>query len=297
MATHLSGQHALNAIKLIYEETGFLVPNETLGAAVTKEFGEKALFTDLAALYLFVDEFIALFRYSEYYFMSGISSAQPRAVTFYRLSVRQAKNLSSIRLLCSNGLDTNARMLLRLLYETSILWSRFLIDDECRQQFDDCTDPEKSNRFWHKYLAKEKSEKFLLDQNRQMKLTWLGNLKDEIGDVKLKLSLAAHPTFLTAYFDSVSDFHRNDEFAIGEPKTSSHFTLNTALLLSILPFTMKPEIGYGLKCVDLREKTKHFPPVSSKQLNWDEYNQALRDLFPLLWGMSQRFADGLRNIS
>jgi len=148
MATSLSKRHAQNTIKLIYEKAGFLIPSGTPGASVTEEFPGEVADDELRSLYVFIDEFIALFRYAGFYFMSAIPEGGARAATFYRLSARQARNLASIRLLCSSGLDTNARMLLRLLYETSLLWSRFLIDENCRVEFEGCGDANSSNDFW-----------------------------------------------------------------------------------------------------------------------------------------------------
>jgi hypothetical protein len=295
MAEHLSEQHAVNSIKLIYQHGGFIIPAGTPGASVTREFGDVVGGTELAALYVFIDEYIALFRYSGYYFMSAIAHSGPRAATFYRLAARQARNLASIRLLCGAGLDTNARMVLRLLYETSLLWSRFIIDEVARKEFDLCADPQKSNAFWHKYLSKEKTEKYLAAQADARGLTWLGNLKEQMDDMKAKISLSAHPTFLTAYFDSRTDFEVDEGFALGKPARSSHFTLTTALFAAVLPFAIKPEIGYGLDSVDLRSTPEQWPPVHAKQISWEEYNQALRDLFPGLWLMACRFADGLRS--
>ncbi len=62
MAEHLSYQHAVNAIRLIYKNRGFDVEQDTPGEQVYREFKVDASVTRLAALYAFVDEQIALLR-------------------------------------------------------------------------------------------------------------------------------------------------------------------------------------------------------------------------------------------
>jgi hypothetical protein len=291
--TLLSKRHAQNAIKLIYESAGFQIPTGTPGTSVTKEFSGEVSDAELAALYVFVDEYIALFRYAGFYFMSAIPHSGSVAATFYKLSVRQARNLASIRLLCSSGLDMNARMLLRLLYETSLLWSRFLVDEVSRTEFEACVDAKSTNDYWHKYLAKGKTEKFMIAIAGERGLTWLGNLDAEMEEMKTKNSLTAHPTNLASSFDGLADF-KSEHYAIDRPSTASHFTLSTALFAAAMPFALKPDISYGLMSTDLRGFDAPWPPEHSQSLSWDEYNLALRDLFPNLWMMALRFVEGLR---
>ncbi len=293
MTPPLSKRHAQNAVKLIYENAGFLIPNGTPGASVTKEFPGEVADDELASLYVFIDEFIALFRYAGFYFMSAIPKAGSQATTFYRLSVRQARNLASIRLLCSSGLDMNARMLLRLLYETSLLWSRFLVDESCRIEFEGCFDAKSTNDFWHKYLAKGKTEKFMKAATAERGLIWLGNLDAEMEEMKAKNSLTAHPTNLASYFDGIADF-RSENYAIERPSSASHFTLSTALFAATMPFALKPDITYEFDSLDLRAVEVPWPPEHSQPLTWEQYNQSLRDLFPSLWLMVLRFVEGLR---
>lgn len=293
MTPSLSKRHAQNAIKLIYENAGFLIPNGTPGVSVTKEFPGEVADDELASLYVFVDEFIALFRYASFYFMSAMPKAGSQAATFYRLSVRQARNLASIRLLCSSGLDMNARMLLRLLYETSLLWSRFLIDESSRIEFEACVDAKATNDFWHRYLAKGKTEKFIKSATAERGLIWLGNLDDALEEMKAKNSLTAHPTNLASYFDGIADF-RSENYAIERPSSASHFTLSMAIFAATIPFALKPDITYGFDSVDLRAAEVPWPPEHSKPLTWEQYNRSLRDLFPTLWLMALRFVEGLR---
>lgn len=291
--TLLSMQHAQSAVKLMYEDAGFLIPGGTPGGSVTREFPGAISDDELAALYVFVDEYIAIFRYVGFYFMSGIPHSGPTAATFYKLSVRQARNLASIRLLCSSGLDMNARMLLRLLYETSLLWSRFLVDDVCRTEFESCCDPITTNGFWHKYLAKGKTEKFMISVAAERGLIWLGSMDEEMAEMKTKNSFTAHPTNLASYFDGLEDF-KNEHYAINRATKASHFTLSTALFAAAMPFALKPDVPYRIETIDLRRPEVLWPPEHSESLSWYEYNLALRDMLPSLWVMAIRFIEGLR---
>lgn len=291
--TLLSKRHAQNAVKLMYENAGFRILSGTPGMSVTNEFPGEVSDDELAALYVFIDEYIALYRYAGFYFMSAIPKSGKAATTFYNLSVRQARNLASIRLLCSSGLDMNARMLLRLLYETSLLWSRFLVDEPCRIDFEACVDAKTTNEFWHKYLAKGKTEKFMISVAAERKLVWLGNLDAEMEEMKTKNSLTAHPTNLASSFDSLADF-KSQHYAIDRPSAASHFTLSTALFAAVMPFALKPDIPYGFDSLDLRGTEEPWTPEHSQSLSWVEYNLALRDMFPRLWLMALRFVQGLR---
>jgi hypothetical protein len=279
----------------MYEAAGFIVPNGTPGASVTNEFPIDINDKPLAALYVFIDEYIALFRYAGFYFTSAIPNSPAAATTFYRLSARQARNLASIRLLCSTGLDTNARMLVRLLYETSLLWSRFLLDEDARIEFEKCFDSKSANEYWHKYLSKGKTESFMIKATEEKGLLWLGNYKEAIEELKAKNSLTAHPTNLLSWFDGVEDL-RTENYAINPPTAASHFTLSHALFAAAMPFAIKPDLPYKLSSIDLRRDQEPWPPIHSKPLSWEEYNKELRDMFPRLWVMAVRFIEELRSV-
>src|SRR5690554_3587860 len=156
MAEYLAYKHAKNAIRLMYQKQGFQVNDAVPGDHVQAEFGIDVGEAPFAALYAFVDEYIALLRYQSIYFLSADHKVFPSAMTFYRLSIRQLRTLTSIRILCSYGLDANARFQLRLLYETAQLWVRFRIDQQILGDYTACTTSESANKFWHKYLSKEK---------------------------------------------------------------------------------------------------------------------------------------------
>ncbi|MFN3882147.1 MAG: hypothetical protein ACK4L8_12040 [Nitrincola lacisaponensis] len=293
MAEHLSHKHAKNAIRLMYQEQGFQVSDAVLGNHVQAELGVDIGEAPFAALYAFVDEYIALLRYQSIYFLSADHKASPSAMTFYRLSIRQLRTLTSIRVLCSYGLDANARLQLRLLYETAQLWVRFRIDQQILSDYTACTTPDSANKFWHKYLSKEKTERYLKNQMQEGGLIWIGEMDEQIKDLKQKLSLVAHPTFLADYHETLSDWNGQlDNFVIMDPLKSSYFTLSKAIFITVMPFSIFPDPPYNFVSISLRQQDAGWNPIPHPTESWEDYNQQLRNMFPTLFLIAIRFFEG-----
>jgi len=293
MAEHLSYKHAKNAIRLMYQKQGFQVNDAVPGDHVQAEFGIDVGEAPFAALYAFVDEYIALLRYQSIYFLSADHKVFPSAMTFYRLSIRQLRTLTSIRILCSYGLDANARFQLRLLYETAQLWVRFRIDQQILGDYTACTTSESANKFWHKYLSKEKTERYLKSQMQEGGLNWIGDMDDQIKNLKQKLSLVAHPTFLADCHETLSDWHSQlDTFVIKDPLETSYFTLSKAIFVTIMPFSIIPDPPYDFVSISLRHQETGWNPIPHPTESWEDYNQQLRNMFPALFLMAIRFFDG-----
>ncbi|MDO8453657.1 MAG: hypothetical protein Q7S59_03695 [Sulfurimonas sp.] len=185
MQNTLTYKHACNTIRLLYKNAGFEMPEHSLGEGVASEFNKDISSTPLAALYAFVDEQIALLRLVSFYFLSTSTNGEKNnGMLFYKLTIRQLKTLASIRLQCTYGLDTNARMQLRLLYENSIIWARLRVDDQAQEDFNLATTLELSNNFWHKYFSKSKTEKFLDEEFKKSGHFWIGGANNMIEDLK-----------------------------------------------------------------------------------------------------------------
>lgn len=295
MQESLTYKHACNSIRLLYERAGFEMPVCTLGEAVASEFNKDISNTPLAALYAFIDEQIALLRLASFYFLSATLDEENKGVTFYRLAIRQIKTLASIRLQCTYGLDVNARMQLRLLYETSVVWVRLRVDKQARDEFDLATTPELANIFWHKYIAKSKTEKYLDTKFGGSGHFWLGGKNTLIEELKKKVGPSSHPSFLAAYFETTSDWAESgDRVALSEPNSSSHFTLSLATLAVSIPFCVKPEPSYGFSYINMFEKNHDISPLKHPHADWEEYSQKVRDMIPTLILMAVRFSEGLR---
>jgi hypothetical protein len=272
------------------------MPEHTLGEGVASEFNKDISSTPLAALYAFVDEQIALLRLVSFYFISASTNGEKNGILFYKLTIRQLKILASIRLQCTYGLDTNARMQLRLLYENSILWARLRVDNQALEDFNLAITSELSNNFWHKYISKSKTEKFLNEEFNKSGHSWIAGANNMIEELKKKVGLASHPSLLAAYFDASYDFENfeNGNIALSEPGIASHLTLSFAILAASIPFSIKPELSYGLSSSNIFEAHPVSPLIHSSA-NWNEYNEKIRDMLPTLLFMSVRFSEGLRD--
>lgn len=298
MAEHLSYQHAVNSIRLIYEHQGFRLADGVPGDQVKNELGIDVRNAPFAALYAFVDEYIILLRCQSIYFLSVLRKNSRSAMTFYRLSIRQLRTLTAIRALCSYGLDANARLQLRLLYETAQLWVRFRIDPDILINYTDCTSPESANKFWHKYLSKEKTERYLRNQVREGKFSWLGGMEEQIDDLKQKLSLVAHPTFIADYHETLADWNGGLEAGVvTEPLTSSYFTLSKAIFVTAMPFTISPDLPYNFDTISLRKNHAGWNPIPHPTESWEEYNKKLRNMLPSIFLMAIRFFEEFDKIN
>lgn len=296
MAAFLSAQHAVNTIRLHWAEAGFDIGREVLGKSVPAEFGQDVAAHRLGALYAFIDEYLVLLRYVSYYFLSAVPASGQRAMLYNRLAIRQLRTAAAIRALCGLGLDGNARLQLRLLYETSLLWVRVRLDTTVMHDFESSGTPEKANAFWHKYLSKEKNERWLASELSRGKYVWLGVFDTAIADMKTKISVATHPTLLQAALDTLQDIETpTDSLVLGQPSVASHFTLSATLLAAAIPFSLKPDPSYALTAIDMRERGP-WHPKHRTAADWEEYNQYVRDMFVRLYLASLRFTEELAKV-
>lgn len=290
MAKHLSHQHAVNAIRLMYEKQGFQIGDAVPGKFITKELQVDISEAPFSALYAFVDEYIVLLRSQSMYFLTADHEKYPSAMTFYRLSIRQLRSLASIRTLCSYGLDANARLQLRLLFETAQLWVRFRIDQESLNEYSECKSLKTANEFWHKYLSKEKTEHYLKHHMLEQGFNWIGGMDDQIKDLKQKLSLVAHPTYLADYHETLADWKsESDTCVLTQPLEASYFTLSKSIFVTAMPFAIFPDPPYKIASKSIRDKGKGWNPISHPTESWEDYNKQLRNMFPALFLMATRF--------
>lgn len=289
-----SYEHMIKVIRLLYENRGFLRPELTIGQTIYKEYNNPVIDAQLGGLFAYLDEFIALHRYISYFFITGIGNKNSEALTYYRLSIRQIHNLSSIRLLCSYGLDYNARLQLRNLYETSLLWVRCTLDQDFMVEYQKSVTTIKTNEFWHKYLSKGKNETKIKELLKSKKSTWIVDLDNNLEHFKSIMSIVSHPNYIADHYAGIEDWnnYKDDKLATFPISSGSHFTLSNALLCSAIPFTVTPFIEYKIEFIDLRESLE-FPKTSS-QLNINEYFHKLTELIPALLLASFKCANELR---
>ena len=290
MATFLSAQHARNTIRLHWNDAGFAPLPNLLSESVADELGTSSLDTQLGALYVFVDECLGLLRYTTHYFLSGIPDSGQTSALYYRLAVKQLRNLSAVRVLCAAGLDGNARMQLRLLYETSLVWVRVLFDPVFRADFERAIGPKDANTFWHEHMSKGRNEKWLQINLTAQGVTWFGGDNDLVREMKQEMSLSSHPTIWQAIFDAEEDLSDpQDRLVLGSASGASNFTLTMAIFAAAIPFALFPEPDYGLRTVDL-SAVRPWPPAHVSNPNWDVYNSKLRLMMPRLLIASVNFS-------
>ncbi len=298
MALKFSYQHAVATIRLHYEQAGFELGPGVPGQAVASEFGADVSEHRLGGLCALVDEAIFLLRYVSYYFVSAVvvQDKSGRAIAFLRLTTAMLSTISSIRLLCSKGFDTNARTQLRLLYEAAILWCRFLFDEESLARFISADTPKLANEFWHSTLARDKTEKFLDAKIEELGLSWIGHVSSgrHIASIREILGLTSHPSHIAVSFDAMHDWdkqHGSQQFAVRAMPNAAHFTLSASLFLMSLPFGFTPLYVYELKTSDVFVDI--MIPQNRKAASWDEYCTEIRKMIGRLFVVSIHFSNGL----
>lgn len=221
---------------------------------------------------------------------------QARAGIFYILAITHLQTLASIRMLCSCGMDSNARLLLRSLYENAVLWTRLRVDSIALAEYQRAVTPDDANKFWHKYLAKEKSEKFLRTELADQNQFWLGAWDEAVTDLKLKVGPVAHPSYFGSSHDARLDFHSSDDDCLifNGPVNASHFTLSQAIFVAAMPFSLKPESSYQLQTQDFLKVGNPFNCIPHSTDSWEEYSSLVRDMIPSLFVMAVRFIPELR---
>lgn len=294
MAVYLSYSHAVNSIRLLYQHSGFKLPSRTVGEQVSAEFLREIETTKMASLYTLVDEQIALLRIISLYFSSAIPNSPKVALLYYQISVRQMRTLASIRLQCTFGLDTNARLQLQLLYENAVLWVRLRVDADAFKDYSESSSADKANASWHKYLSKSKTERFLTNEFLASGHIWLGGYEEAIKKLRNNVGLVSHPSMLASLFDAFEDGNgMKDDMIITNPTDASHFTLSMSILAASLPFSVKPEPSYDIESASLFGGAYKIKPYEYPTESWDEYNLQLRDIVPKLFLLSMRFSNEL----
>ncbi|WP_139058841.1 hypothetical protein [Thiorhodococcus drewsii] len=83
------------------------------------------------------------------------------AISVAIYSIKQTA--TAIRILEAQGLDGPARQNLRVFREQCLVMARLCVDEEFLQEFAKTSSHKAANEFWHRYISKGKTEKFLRD--------------------------------------------------------------------------------------------------------------------------------------
>ncbi len=281
----------------MYQKRGFVLPEKTFGESVNEEIKVDIKDSCFAALFAYVDEYIALLRILADFNLLSITQGNKISGTYYKIIVRQIKHLTSIRILCSYGLDTDARMILRLLYETSLTWTRFKLDENFTQDYAKISNFKKSNEFWHKYLSKGKTEKFLNEELKRRNLHWMGDLENEFEHMKTVLGSASHPSNLIDNFVFKTDFE-SEKIGIEKISKQTHFTLHYSFICTLMPLGISPyldEDTLKIKTLMIDDKNTFTFPLNHNTITEPiEYYQEIEKMFLALFLLFIRFSGELR---
>lgn len=291
----LSYQHAINLLKINYKSDGFTVRERTLGQQVSEEFGNRLIENKHGCFYALLDEQLGLMKFVVWYFTSCLFSEKIRGVQHLRLATSQINALASVRLLCSRGLDIAAKMQLRLLYENSIIWSRLLIDEEAFNDWGNSFAPEEGNKFWHKYISKDKTEKYMKRVAEERGFIWLGNDQLSVASLKRNIGFTTHPTMFASYQNAKYDLNNNSDngLILGDTVDESITTVMGAMFCVSLPFSIFPHPGFGVKSSDFSKLGHPFNFMATEGDDWDANFEKIIKFILKIYIFSNKYYDEL----
>lgn len=250
---------------------GLVVGDRLPGDAIRHEYGDDAEQSDAGIYYSILNEAIFLSRYRANYYMSALVN-QKDATFDYKFAVRATRNAAAIRLLCGRGLDVDARMLLRNLYELSLLRCRLLLEPELRPEYAGANSPKAANEFWHRYIKGGRLRNFVEARVKELGIPWIGLINDgaNLDQIEEVCGLTSHPTYIAKSIDTSDDFRNLDGFCISRPVYASKFSLKNAVLCLSLPGIIEYMYGPRYDAPDLIEQLNPYPP-SKERIDWNEY--------------------------
>lgn len=234
-------KRALDLIFMSYKESG-------IAGVKVELFEESPVAQELGAtpsgwnegLFRYLDECIYLLNLSEYCFLTPQVIDKSNGYSSIIILIHQMKsNCAAVRLLSSHGLDSQARLSLRALYENSIAICRSLIDEDFRAGFSSVTSTSTANEFWHKYMSKAKSEKFLESYNENCAVPCPLVSGDNFKEIYRRLGVSAHPNYLFSHFEYIKSFNneeKTDRLFSGS-KAATEFVLSSTCQITLATIT------------------------------------------------------------
>lgn len=285
--------HAQLIIRRIYREFGIELGRSTPGRMVADEYGGEIAGEALGALFAFVDEITAVLQFLSWGLLPRITEPQADEDIFYRICAKAVANLASIRSLCQLGFDGNARIQLRLHYETMVLWARLRIDLSAREAFRAAVTPEAANKFWHTHVKRRKSEDVVTVFSAAHG-GWIGAAEAAPRRIGTLLGVSSHPSHLEMIFNAREDLEspRKEHIVVRGPTPSSHFTLGSAIWASTLPFHIPPA-----PLMEIEPMPGWRPPEAEvlQSASWDaDYYKRLQEVILALFTVSQPVLDALK---
>lgn len=227
---------ARNFIYASYKEAGHEYSIESFeDSRINAEFGELHSKKN-GGLFRYLDECICLVNSIKYAIFFSVINEEYKKFKPLVILIDQIKsNLIAIRVTGRYGLDDQARIILRALYENCVAICRASIDDEFLSGFASIKSLEDANQFWHKNIAKGKSEKYIRE-NTGAKMTPCFVIDDNtFGEMYRILGISAHPNYIISsntFRMKWEDVGSHDKIS-GTAEILTEFTLVNSCLLCL----------------------------------------------------------------
>lgn len=234
---------ARNLIFTAYKQGGIEEPVENFERSpLERDFGPVPEGWN-SGLFRYLDECINIVNTAEYCLLSASLQISDKSYSSFVILLNQIKsNASAIRVLGKIGLDSQSRLALRALYENAIGLSRAIVDPEFRLNFKQAANQNESNSFWHLYMSKGKSERYLSEYNKSAggKKICPFVLTNDFKEMHKVLGVSAHPNYLGSHFeylDHMSNALKLDQMFSG-PEAATEFVMTNVchMVLAAIAF-------------------------------------------------------------
>lgn len=232
---------AARLICACYNKNGADVNSDVLKRSILEDSLGELPDTWNVGLFRFLDESIYLIKYLGYFALATDlqdKTSRSIAILIYQIE----KNLLAVRVLSAAGLDASARQNLRALFEMCQSLCRCVVDQEFSEKFSEPQTPVAANKFWHEFISKEKTAKFLKRYNEENEDKCLLVVEGVFESASNILGVSAHPNFLGWRFDFGNDWttlsaevDQENMFQFN-PVQASELVLTTAAQIAFLTF-------------------------------------------------------------
>lgn len=215
-------------IHFSYREIGSRITKDSLEeSSLEREIG-KISDTWNVGLFRFLDE--ALYLVSNLQSLALADMLESGASSLTILLHQIEKNVLAVRTLLASGLDGPARQNLRALLEMCQAFCRFQVDSEFREEFGKQSNFEEANRFWHRFISRQKTERFLERFNKENQHKCLLITGDSWKRAHQILGVGTHPNYLGWLMDLGADFREfrtTGQVNSNTPERATEFSLST----------------------------------------------------------------------
>jgi hypothetical protein len=237
-----SREQAAKLICACYNLNGADVKSDLLKKSILEDSLGELPDTWNVGLFRFLDEAIYLYKCIGFFTLArGLRDKSERSITI--LTYQIEKSLLAVRVLSAAGLDASARQNLRAMFEMCEVICRCVVDVEFSKSFSEAQTTETANKFWHEFISKGKTKKFLQKYNDENEDKCGLVMGEVLGDAFKVLGLGAHPNFLGWSLDFQKDlqaiFSYPDETSMFQfsPKMASELVLAISSQIAFVTLT------------------------------------------------------------